>query len=168
MRFASSSYKINSKFKISGMFAVVKANSKCEAATGFTEYVKTAFAHLDFPLIIFQCSISTMITMPKVLNSLPFISDSLASFNPLKLTKITLVLFVNAELNNKLSIANPYLYRLYLSKKLFTSLPFILISAGFNLSYLSKFEACQLLFDQWFRKALVFYCLLYFSPWLLI
>ena len=93
---------------------------KCEATTGFSESVKTMFAPLDFPLMISQCFISTMLTTPRVLIGLPFINDSLASFSPLQLTKITFVLFVNAEPNTKLSITNQYLYRLYLDKKVFT------------------------------------------------
>ena len=139
MSFALWSNKINSKFKILCRFVVVKANAKCEAATGFSESVKTAFAHLDAPLMISQCFISAMLTTPRVLYSLPFIDDSLASFSPLQLTKITFALFINAELNNKLSITNRYLYRLYLDKKVFTWLSFILISTEFNLLYLSKF-----------------------------
>ena len=69
----------------------------------------------------------------KGLSSLPFTSDSLASFSPLQLTKIAFVLFVSADLNNKLSIANRYLYRLHLAKKLFALLSLIAMSTGFNL-----------------------------------
>ena len=134
MSFASLSNKINSKFKI-----LCRWNAKCEAATGFSESVKTVFALLYFPLMISQCFISAMLTTPRVLNSLPFINDSLASFSRLQLTKITFVVFVNADLNNKLSVTNQYLYRLYLYKKVFTLLSFMLTSTGFNLSYLSKF-----------------------------
>ena len=42
-----------------------------------------------------------MLIKPRVLNSLPFISESLASLSPLQLTNITFVSFVSAELNNK-------------------------------------------------------------------
>ena len=129
MSFASSSNKINSEFKISWSF-VIKANAKCEAVTRFSKPVKTAFAHLDFPLMISQCFISAMLTTLRVLNSLPFINDSLASFSPLQLTKIMFVMFVNAELKNKLSITNQYLYRLYLDEKVFTLLSFMLILQG--------------------------------------
>ena len=149
MNFSSSSNKINSKFIISCSFVAVKANAKCEAATGFSESVKTAFTHLDFPLMISQCFFSAMLTTTRALNILLFISDSLVSFCPLQLNKITFVLFVNDELNNKLSITNQYLYRLYLDKKVFTSLSFMLISTG-GLTYhiYQNFEAHQFLFHQ--------------------
>ena len=114
------SNKINSKFKTSFRFVVVNANAKCEATLGSSESVKIAFVHLDFPLILSQCSISAMLIIPRVLISLPFISESLASLSPLKLTNITFVSFVSDELNNKLSMTNRYLYRLNLAKKLFT------------------------------------------------
>ena len=109
MSLASLSNKINSKFKMSCRF-VVNANAKCEAAVGFSESVKTAFVYLDFPLILSQCSISAMLITPRVLNSLPFISESLASLSLLQLTNITFLSFVSAELNNKLSLMNRFLY----------------------------------------------------------
>ena len=147
MSFASSSNKINSEFKISWSF-VIKANAKCEAVTWFSKPVKTAFAHLDFPLMISQCFISAMLTTLRVLNSLPFINDSLASFSLLQLTKIMFVMFVNAELKNKLSITNQYLYRLYLDEKVFTLLSFMLILQGLTYHISRNFEARQFLFDQ--------------------
>ena len=98
-------------------FVVVNANAKCEAAVESSESVKTAFVRLDFPLTLSQCSISARLITPRALNSLPFISDSLASFNLLRLTKIMFVSFVSAELSNKLSMTNRYLYRLNLAKK---------------------------------------------------
>ena len=116
MSLASLSNKINSKFKMSCRFVVVNANAKCEAAVRSSESVKTAFVHLDFPLILSQCSISAMLISPRVLNSLPFISESLALLSPLQLTNITFVSFVSAEMNNKLSVTNQYLYRLNLAK----------------------------------------------------
>ena len=109
MSFVSSSSKENSKFKISCKFVVVNANAKCEAAVRSSESVNTEFFHLDFPLTLSQCSVSARLITARVLNSLPFISDSLASFSPLQLTKITFVLFVSAELNNKLSLKSRYL-----------------------------------------------------------
>ena len=112
--------KINSKFRTSFRFVVVNANAKCEATIGSSESVKTALVHLGFPLILSQCSISAMLIIPRVLISLPFISESLASLSPLKLTNITFVLFVSVELNKKLSMTNRYLYGLNLAKKLFT------------------------------------------------
>ena len=116
MRLSSSSNKTNSKFRMSCRFVVVNASAKCEAPVVSSESVKTAFVHLDFPLILCQCSISAMLITPRVLNSLRIISESLASLSLLQLTKITFVLFVSAELNNKLSITNRYLYRLNLAK----------------------------------------------------
>ena len=69
-----SSNKINSKFKTSCRFAVVNANAKFETAVASSESVKTAFVHLDFPLILSQCSISAMLITPIVLNRLLFMS----------------------------------------------------------------------------------------------
>ena len=106
----SSSSNINSKFKRSFRFVVVKANAKCVATIGFSESVKTAFVHLDFPFILSQNSISVRFITPIVLNSLPFIRDSLTSLSPLQLTNITFVSFISAEMNSKLSIMNRYLY----------------------------------------------------------
>ena len=80
-------------------FVVVNANAKCEAAVESSKSVKTAFDHLDFHLILSQSSISAMLSTPRVLNSLPFSSESLASLSPLQLTNITFVSFVSAELN---------------------------------------------------------------------
>ena len=101
-------------------FVVVNRNVKCEAAVVSSESVMTVFVHLDFPLTLSQCSISVRLITLRVLNSLLFISDPLASFNPLQFTKITLVSFVSAEVNNELSMANRCLYCLNLAKKLFT------------------------------------------------
>ena len=50
-------------------FVAVNANAKCQAAVGSSEFVKTAFVHLDFPLTLSQCSISAMFITPRVLNS---------------------------------------------------------------------------------------------------
>ena len=147
MSFASSSSKGTSKFKISCKFVVVNANAKCEAAVGSSESVNKAFVHLDFLLTLSQCSISTRLITPRVLNYLPFISNSLASFSPLQLTKITFVSFVGAEQNNRLYITIRYLYCLNLAKKLFTSLSLMLMSTGFILSYMPKF--CSLPIFIW-------------------
>ena len=116
MGLASSSNRINSKFKRSFKFVVVNANAKCVAAIGFSESVNTAFAYLDFPLILSQNSISGRFIKPRVLNSLQFIRDSSASLSPLQLTNITFVSFVSAELDSKLSIMNQYFYLWYLDK----------------------------------------------------
>ena len=89
-----------------------------------------------------------MLIKPRVLNSLPFISESLASLSPLQLTNITFVSFVSAELNNKLSITNRYSYRLNLAKKLFTSLTLTFMSTGLNLSSLSKFWSPPILLGK--------------------
>ena len=69
-------------------FVVVNANAKCEAAVESSESVKTAFDHLDFHLILSQSSISAMLSTPRVLNSLPFSSESLASLSPLRLYRL--------------------------------------------------------------------------------
>ena len=138
MSLASSSNKINSKIEMSCRFVVVNTNAKCEAAVGSSESVMTVFAHLDFSLTLSQCSISVRLITLRVLNSLLFISDPLASFNPLQSTKITFVSFVSAEVNNKLSMTNRCLYRLNQAKKLFTWLSLMLMSTGFNFSCLSK------------------------------
>ena len=139
MSLASSSNKINSKIEMSCRFVVVNANAKCEAAVGSSESVMTVFVHLDFPSTLSQCSISARLITLRVLNRLLFISDPLASFNPLQSTKITFVSFVSVEVNNKLPMTNRYLYRLNQAKKLFTWLSLMLMCTGFNLSCLSKF-----------------------------
>ena len=79
MGLASSSNRINSKFKRSFKFTVV--NAKCVDTVRISESVNTAFVHLDFldfPLILSQNSILVRFITPRVLNSLPFIGDSLA------------------------------------------------------------------------------------------
>ena len=139
MSLDSLSNKINSKIEMSCRFVVVNANAKCEAAVGSSESVMTVFVHLDFPSTLSQCSISARLITLRVLNRLLFISDPLASFNPLQSTKITFVSFVSAEVNNKLPMTNRYLYRLNQAKKLFTWLSLMLMCTGFNLSCLSKF-----------------------------
>ena len=113
---ASSSNRINSKFKRSFKFVVVNANAKCIATVGFSESVNTAFVHLDFTLVLSQNSISVRFITPRISNSLPFIRDSEASLSPLELTNIAFVSFVSAELNSKLSIMDRYLYLWYLDK----------------------------------------------------
>ena len=145
---ASFSNRIHSKFMRSFKFVVVNANAKCVATVGFLESVNKAFAHLDFPLILSQNSISVRFITPRVLNSLPFIRDSLASLSQLQLTNITFASFVSAELNSKLSIMNRHLYLWYLDKQMVIPLSLTLISTGFNLLYLSKFCSPPILQDQ--------------------
>ena len=148
MSLASSSSKINSKFKMSCRPVVVNANAKCEAAVGSSESVKTAFVHLDFPLILSQCYMPAMLITPRILYSLPFISESLASLNSLQLTDITFVSFVSTDLNNKLSVTNQYLYCLNLAKKLFTSLSLIFMSKGLIYHICQNFGVSQFLLGQ--------------------
>ena len=93
---------MDSKFKTSCKFVMVKPNAKCEAAIGCSESVKVVFTHLDFPSTFSQCTILFKFMTPIDLNNLTFIRAFLASFRPLQLTKITFVSFANDELNNKL------------------------------------------------------------------
>ena len=45
---ASSSNRINSKFKRSFKFVIVNANAKCVATVGFSKSVNIAFVHLIY------------------------------------------------------------------------------------------------------------------------
>ena len=89
-----------------------------------------------------------MLITPRILYSLPFISESLASLNSLQLTNITFVSFVSTDLNNKLSVTNQYLYCLNLAKKLFTSLSLIFMSKGLIYHICQNFGVSQFLLGQ--------------------
>ena len=95
----------------------------------------------DSPFIFVQYLILLMLIMPRLLYSFPFIKESLALLSPLQIKKITFVSFTTDELINKLSIIKRYLYRWvpYFDNFSCISLSPILVSIGFNFSYMLQF-----------------------------